>query len=276
MSSPTFHGSSIYPSSSSEAYDSPPPMRGALARHGRGGHLRSQHGGHNQSRKWTSPEAKGRDEFRIVRNAMQRLFPRSEVAKMTEVQYQEHKRQFLADRAEELSAKASSNEHGPTLHIMPGFMDALIHEANFSAVLRQKTIWCVNWENGKDEIAPWPTFAEMRWEGDDRAKTDCKRFLGLPREEGHPQIHWQQLNVVPQYPLDEVARIPTMEDTHLPIEDIPVLRVFDFVNKDLLEDIDENNVYLWIHDYLDQAKEDDPRTWARLMKKLDLSNVPQY
>lgn len=59
-----------------------------------------------------------------------------------------------------------------------------------------KTIWCMDWMNGKDDDpAPWPSLAEMKWEGDDRAKTACGRFLPLPREPGAPGIPWGQLHV---------------------------------------------------------------------------------
>ena len=66
---------------------------------------------------------------------------------------------------------------------------------NLSRTLGMKTIWCQDWMNGKDEVAPWPSLAEMKWEGDDRAKTSCGRFLPLPREEGAPAIPWGQLQV---------------------------------------------------------------------------------
>jgi hypothetical protein len=268
--------------------------RESTPRFGRGGYYRGGRGGYVPSRKWVSPETAAHDEYRVMRNAMQRLFPKSAVAKMTEAEYAQHKKDLRADYAEELEASRAGNDkyHGrswtPLVDLeedneednMPkdgaALMAGLINPDNRSAVLCLPTIWCKNWRNGKEEVAPWPTPAEMRWEGDDRAKTDCGRFLGLPREPGHPQIHWQQLNVIPQYPLDEVARIPTIEDTHAPVEEIPVLRVFDFINRDLLERIDKNNIYLYLNDWLDHVQYEDPVLWLQYRAKLDLANVPEY
>lgn len=71
----------------------------------------------------------------------------------------------------------------------------MVMTGNTSRVLGMKTIWCHDWQNGKDEIAPWPSMQEMKWEGDDRAKTNCGRFLPLPREQGAQGILWSQLHV---------------------------------------------------------------------------------
>ena len=91
-------------------------------------------------------------------------------------------------------------------------------EGNRGRVLGELTIWCSDWTNGKDEISPWPTLAEMKWEGDDRAKTNVGRFPPLPREKGPVSLSWNQLPVVEQYPLDQVCKIPTMEDVYLPVD----------------------------------------------------------
>jgi hypothetical protein len=78
----------------------------------------------------------------------------------------------------------------------------------------------------------------MKWEGDDRAKTKVGRFLPLPREEGPPGLAWSQMQVVEQYPLDQVARIPTMEDIYLPVDEIDDEVKYDLINKDLEDAID--------------------------------------
>jgi len=58
------------------------------------------------------------------------------------------------------------------------------------------------------------------------------RFLPLPREEGPPGLSWNQLPCVEQYPMDQVARVPTLEDILLPVDD----------------QIEEDHEYLWSKD----------------------------
>jgi hypothetical protein len=36
---------------------------------------------------------------------------------------------------------------------------------------------------------------------------------------GPPGLPWNQLPCVDQYPIDQVARIPTMKDVYLPVDD---------------------------------------------------------
>jgi hypothetical protein len=36
---------------------------------------------------------------------------------------------------------------------------------------------------------------------------------------GPPSLPWNQLPCVDQYPIDQVARIPTMKDVYLPVDD---------------------------------------------------------
>jgi hypothetical protein len=104
---------------------------------------------------------------------------------------------------------------------------------NYGRALGEKTIWCEDWQNGKDEIAPWPCLAELKWEGDDRAKTGVGRFPPLPREQGPIGLPWNQLQAVEPYPLDQIARIPTMEDVYLPVDEIDDEVKYDLLNKDL-------------------------------------------
>jgi hypothetical protein len=80
--------------------------------------------------------------------------------------------------------------------------------------------------------------AEMKWEGDDRAKTGVGRFLPLPREEGPPGLMWNQLPVIEQYPIDQVCKIPTMEDVYLPV-DYKIEEDHEYLwSKELEKDID--------------------------------------
>jgi hypothetical protein len=183
------------------------------------------------SRTWMSAEAQAQQEWMVIRNSMRRQFKNSDVAKWKHNDYIAHREAMVAAQAAELTNKLKAKEEALSLRIPPipqdtqqnlhkwGLFGNFEQVGNFSCVLGEQTIWCHDWLNGKDEIAPWPSLAELKWEGDDRAKTGVGRFFPLPREEGPPGLSWNQLPVVDQYPIDQVARIPTMEDIYLPIDD---------------------------------------------------------
>jgi hypothetical protein len=205
-------------------------------------------GGYRNSRTWLSPDAQATQEFMVVRNAMRRQFKNSDVAKWKHTDYVAHREAMVASEANTLANKLKAKQDALSPRISPipletqqnlnkwGLFGNFDQCGNFSRVLGEQTIWCHDWENGKDEIAPWPSVAELKWEGDDRAKTGVGRFPPLPREMGPPGLPWNQLPCVDQYPIDQVARIPTMEDVYLPVDD----------------QIEEEMKYLWSKD-LEQA-----------------------
>ncbi|KAF2197609.1 hypothetical protein GQ43DRAFT_339981, partial [Delitschia confertaspora ATCC 74209] len=176
------------------------------------------------SSRWASAANHEHDEYRVIRNSMQRLFPKSEVAKWTQAQYLKHKQEMLEDKKKyaEFVLKQKEYEKKLDLSLTQPFEGKTFDEnnGNRGAVLGEQTIWCVNWRDGKEEVAPWPSAAEMKWEGDDRAKTFCRRYLPIPRERGTPYINWQHLIKLEPYPFDEVRKVPTLEDTHLPVDEI--------------------------------------------------------
>jgi hypothetical protein len=212
---------------------------------GRGG---GGSGGYRNSRTWLSPDAQATQEFMVVRNAMRRQFKNSDVARWKYTDYIAHCEAMVASETKTLANKVKAKEDALSLRIPTisleiqqnlnkwGLFGNFDQCGNFSRVLGEQTIWCHDWENGKDEIAPWPSVAELKWEGDDRAKTGVGRFPPLPREMGPPGLPWNQLPCVDQYPIDQVARIPTMEDVYLPVDD----------------QIEEKMEYLWSKD-LEQA-----------------------
>ncbi|KAE8848123.1 hypothetical protein PTNB73_01965 [Pyrenophora teres f. teres] len=214
----------------------------AVASYGRGGT-----GGFRNSRTWISPDAQAQQEFLMVRNSMRRLFKHSDVAKWKLSDYVAHREAIVVSKANQLARQVASKEQalyvsGPIHPEVQDFLHKCGLYGNFDELgnlgraLGMPTIWCKDWMNGKDEVSPWPSIAEMKWEGDDRAKTGVGRFLPLPREEGPPGLLWNQLPVVEQYPMDQVCKIPTMEDVYLPVD----------------WDIEEDHEYLWSKD-LEQA-----------------------
>jgi hypothetical protein len=187
---------------------------------------------------------------------MRRQFKHSDIAKWKVADYVAHREAMVASQATRLANKVKAKEDALTLRIPDitpeisqnlnkwGIYGNFAQLGNLSRVLGEQTIWCYDWLNGKEEVAPWPSLAECKWEGDDRAKTGVGRFLPLPREEGPPGLPWNQLPCIEQFPIDQVARIPTMEDVYLPVDD----------------QIEEEKEYLWSKD-LEEAMDALLETW---------------
>ncbi|KAI8934951.1 hypothetical protein NX059_008618 [Plenodomus lindquistii] len=241
-SSPYHRG--LVSSPDSGAYTSYPRervWRDNNARSGSQFNNRAGGGGYRNSRTWVSPDVQAQEDFLIIRNSMRRQFKHSDVAKWKLADYVAHREAMVASQAGRLARKLEQREPAPTKSyaVIPestqdslkkwGIDGNFNEDGNTGRVLGEPTIWCRDWQNGKDEIAPWPSMAEMKWEGDDRAKTGVGRFLPLPREQGPPSLAWNSLPVVEQYPMDQIAKIPTMEDVYLPVDD----------------QIEEDKEYLW-------------------------------
>jgi hypothetical protein len=208
-------------------------------------------GAFRNSSMWMSDEQKQYQNFIVIRNAMKRLFKNSEVAKWKIHDYISHREAMVASEKARLAqclkimeedmaqtAKRTPQEEEYTKALAYCTMATLNLNGNRSLVLGEKTIWCVDWQNGKEEVSPWPSFAEMKWEGDDRAKTGVGRFLPLPRENGAPGLIWSQLQVIEQYRLDQVQLIPTMEDVYAPIDEIDDNVKYNLITKDLEDAMD--------------------------------------
>jgi hypothetical protein len=114
---------------------------------------------------------------------------------------------------------------------------------HLSPVLGQETIWngihvvvAPPWR----QLAEWPSQHEMEWEGDMRVATEdgrYGRFPPLPRVgfEGDGKI-WSERPIVKSYPLDEVRRIPTMEDVIAPVDEVEDPDIIKkLLNQDLLD-----------------------------------------
>lgn len=207
-------------------------------------------GNHRNSRIWVSEETRAAQEFLTVRNSMRRVFKNADVAKWKVADYIAHREAVVTSKAQLLARQAQSREADLNLRVplislekqetlkRCGLSGNFEQVGNRSRALGEKTIWCQDWQNGKDEIAPWPTMAELKWEGDDRAKTGVGRYPPLPREQGPVGLPWNQLQAVEQYPLDQIACIPTMEDVYLPVDEIDDDVKYDLLNKALEDAIE--------------------------------------
>ncbi|KAJ4381094.1 hypothetical protein N0V86_003441 [Didymella sp. IMI 355093] len=207
-------------------------------------------GAQRNTRTWMSDEARAAQEFLVVRNSMKRQFKNSEIARWKVADYIAHREAVMAAKTKRRAQRAQGLEDEANFRIPPispstqdmmrrcGLQGNFEQAGNRGRALGAETIWCDDWKNGKDEIAPWPCMAELKWEGDDRAKTGVGRYPPLPREQGPLGIAWIQLQIIEQYPIDQIARIPTMEDVYLPVDEIDEEVKYDLLNKDLEDAMD--------------------------------------
>ncbi|KAF2804101.1 uncharacterized protein BDZ99DRAFT_343968, partial [Mytilinidion resinicola] len=185
---------------------------------------------------WMSPEARENEKYHVVMNSMRRLFPKSEVAKMDKTKWLAHRQAVVEAHTKQLERAVKIKEEVLSKggqQPIPNRLKEKEFPENHGVVLCEKTIWCPKWQL-KEEVAPWPTLPEMKWEGDDRAKTTVGRFLPLPREPGSAAVAWHNLRVLPAWPFDDVRKIPTLEDILLPVDEIDEDIVPDLLNSDLL------------------------------------------
>lgn len=192
-------------------------------------------GGHTSSRVWVSDRARQEEQYEVAQIGVRRNFRRYDKdimqpikdfgswlehqSAMNNVKLEAEKRK-IADMEQRAAVreKQVKSQHGDPA-ILPFFANK--HpKPGHGAVLDMPTIWCRDWKTVDRRVAPWPTLSEMKWEGDDRARTGVKRFLPLPREPTNGAVPWNHLPVVHQQPLDQVWKIPTELDIIYPMHQI--------------------------------------------------------
>lgn len=192
---------------------------------------------YDSKKAWISPETRENERYLTIMNSMRRLFPKSEVAKMDKSLYLAHREAVLKDERKRLevslAAKLEDRRHPP----IPNPLKVKDFQDCRGAILCQKTIWCAGFRQ-KEELAPWPSNQEMRWEGDDRAKTGVGRFLPIPREQGSAAVAWHNLRALEPFEFDIVRKIPTLEDILLPVDEIDEDVIPSLLNSDLLKALD--------------------------------------
>ena len=122
-------------------------------------------------------------------------------------------------------------------------------ETNHSNVLSYETIWCPQWEKGKENIADWPPKAESKYEGDDRISTDKlhRRYPGAPRVEGNDTVNWQHRAIIEQFPFDDFYYpIPNAVEIFLKTHWVDELEFKDeegeeAIGKELMEALDSKD-----------------------------------
>jgi len=91
--------------------------------------------------------------------------------------------------------------------IHPEYVHVTLPAENFSPVLTLQTVFHPANQKWKQDIAPWPSDHESKYEGDGRPGSKNEyihgRFLPLPRCKDHSGNNWQQRALADQYALDD-------------------------------------------------------------------------
>ena len=176
---------------------------------------------YSSSRTWVNPKVKENAQRTKWNLARRKVCPRSpfwsqdmDVTKhRKEWEAGELRRaaQLLAQKIEvaEAGQKSQNTKFPIPPHIRTAF-DGKDFTAHYSPVTNRETVFCPQYEKGKENIAPWPSKSEMKYEGDDRISTDPihGRVLGAPRVEGNDTVNWQVRPMIMQYPLDDFLYPP--------------------------------------------------------------------
>jgi hypothetical protein len=195
------------------------------------------------SLKWTSQPRQSYDKWGLFRSHMARICPRSPFVPTSAPEWFEHQAQITEDRAQ-VGKRQLENARvwkaGGKFSFNGSFR--LNSKDDRGRVLSQKTIWCDSFCL-KDEQADWPEIQEMKWEGEDRAKTRVGRFMALPRWKANPTLAWHQCKAVETYPMDAVRLIPTEEDLFWPPEEPETEHVPMLLSSNLIDAIDSDDMY---------------------------------
>jgi hypothetical protein len=121
-----------------------------------------------------------------------------------------------------------------------------------STVLSIETVFCPQVDRAKDVVAPWPTRAEMKYEGDDRISTDRLhgRFPGAPRVEGNETVNWQHKAAIEPFVFDDfLFPIPNEVDIFMRTHWIAELEIDDkegerMLGKELMGLVDPQDQFL--------------------------------
>lgn len=202
---------------------------------------------YSSSKTWISNEARETERWQAIVIAMRRICHRSPFVPWTLKDWVAHKAACIEirnGRSAEETVLATIKDGVGTLaersRIMRPFGGKTL-SSNLSAVLVMPTIWCHGWDTPDRVTAPWPGLKESKWEGDDRARTGVSRFLPLPREPANATVAWHHRRMLLAEALDEVWRVPTLEDVYLPVDEIDEVEIPRFLNSDVLSAMDVVN-----------------------------------
>ena len=202
---------------------------------------------HSNSKKWVAPRVRENQDRLRLNNARRKICPNSpfwthdfDIVRHRQEWEQELKRSFekKVDRIFQQAAERERLQLPPTPSIKPAFGGKKF-SGNYSSVLCMQTVFCPGFDspNRQKELAPWPSKAEMKYEGDERISTDRLhgRFLGAPRVGGNETVTWMQRRLVEQYSFDDFYYpIPNVVDIFMRSHLVPDTEFTDEEGREIL------------------------------------------
>ncbi|KAH7061476.1 hypothetical protein B0J12DRAFT_695621 [Macrophomina phaseolina] len=217
-------------------------------------------GSHTQSWTWSSPRALQEDLYSVAKVSVERHF-----------------RGYDRDLLEALKGLDKWCEHATNLKMVAIKLEQRrimekelyqrlrsenqIHKAfggrklsiGMGAVLCHHTLWCADYKTDWRRLAPWPSIAEQKWEGEDRARTKVGRYFPLPREPSNGSVPWNYLPMITSSPFDQIWKIPSELDILYPMSQINAEVQHDqhaLLNQDILDAMELGPNDVWAKDDL--------------------------
>ncbi|PSK40158.1 hypothetical protein B9Z65_8098 [Elsinoe australis] len=212
---------------------------------------------HSFSKSWKSPAVVAREHWSRILKSREHLCPESPFLPRVFDQVQ-HKIAVQQARDDLEAAKAECTTQDATVmarnaldrtHVLP-LHGRTMTDPLRSNVLCLPTIWSQEAELHREFTAPWPTIAEMKYEGDERIATsvDHRRFLPVPRYPSDvPGMNWSEIAFLPQAELDEVGKV-NEEEAFFLSHDVEEREISDeegehLLGKDLMAMLDTDHMF---------------------------------
>ncbi|PGG96772.1 hypothetical protein AJ79_09455 [Helicocarpus griseus UAMH5409] len=168
---------------------------------------------YSASRIWVSREKKEIEAWFKIQKPLQHVAPRSPFVPKTFEDWVAHKATWmgeLANRGNKVVARRAAEIAGRVRRAPVGLaLGGKKLPDGLALVLARGTIWVPLQKGGHpggQKLAPWPSYEELKHEGDDRSKSGYSRFPPLPRDPGNETVNWKQRAPTKQCPFDEVGR----------------------------------------------------------------------
>ncbi|PNS16939.1 hypothetical protein CAC42_4903 [Sphaceloma murrayae] len=180
---------------------------------------------HSFSKSWKAPSVVAREHWIRILKSRDHLCPDSPFLPRIFDQT-EHNRLMNSARLDLARSKATSTSKDAQVMASNAASRGLdassllpLHahtplDPTLSVPLCLPTIWAPSAESKRPFTAPWPSIAELKYEGDERIATslDHRRFLPVPRFPTDVEgMGWAEVAFLPQTELDRVHRVEEEE-----------------------------------------------------------------
>ncbi|PGG98628.1 hypothetical protein GX51_06713 [Blastomyces parvus] len=166
---------------------------------------------HTVSQTWLSNETREFEAWVRVRNMMVYVAPKSPFTPRTFGAWIAHRLAWMEEERTRLFSQALRKRVMERGLCEPAQVDPVLGGKKLpdglALVLARETIWVPRrGYSSVGDLAPWPSYEELKHEGDDRSRSGYCRFPPLPRGRGNETVNWKQRAPVKQYRFDEVGR----------------------------------------------------------------------